>query len=687
MKTTYKIHPAIGIARVGNSPEQFYLAPEKTGALPIACDSQGNAIEQNGVEQTTTQMKDNEGRILRQGARFQIFVYDDANPEGRPLKIGDTIQGLDGSGKLLDIHWSVYLANKKASWYEFRELEGEHGYDTNHPLRNASITDDARSSLIIDPGVQTVSVRDHRHAEFARGENPGQAQTFPPPLVPNSIDTLGEMRTDDRGRLIVLGGHGNSGTFLEGLGNPAITNFANNDGWFDDVSDGPVTAVLEYYNEQNQNNAWAAVDEAAWILVGNPGYAPNIINIITLDDTLYDLFVRKFAYNTDLYGTDFSRRVQVDATNPADLTSWRNGAKRWNPNYYPYFYRDIWPILLRPYNAQWVTDFLGISHAAHEIGPRGDFDESKVSQPPAHGDDPYRSLRMFVYDALRKPGQDNSFQNASALPDNRIYGKPLMPLLCGDNPLSNTLPAKFLTMTPTQIFLLHQWAIGKFINEKNEGISEDQIEPTRQKGVEIDRGVLSNALGGSFCPGGEIGWIIRNPAIYSKPYRINWNSSFLPRAGSGRIVPAEFFPPQLSLTEDFEAGLEPGDLTKRSALPWQADFNECSTQAIDVTYRNWCELFDDGRNDPALKPKNRKVVITLWWPAHRPMQVYKLKGPAAIYPPDKPGSYKQVDWATGIPQTAAGDLKMVTAWADLGFVLENPSAAPTNGVPPYTEVD
>lgn len=31
----YKIHPAIGIARVGNSPIAFYLAPESTGTLPI----------------------------------------------------------------------------------------------------------------------------------------------------------------------------------------------------------------------------------------------------------------------------------------------------------------------------------------------------------------------------------------------------------------------------------------------------------------------------------------------------------------------------------------------------------------------------------------------------------------------------------------------------------------------------
>ena len=30
--------------------------------------------------------------------------------------------------------------------------------------------------------------------------------------------------------------------------------------------------------------------------------------------------------------------------------------------------------------------------------------------------------------------------------------------------------------------------------------------------------------------------------------------------------------------------MQPGDLTKYSGIPWQSDFNECSTQMIDVTY-------------------------------------------------------------------------------------------------------
>ena len=86
-----------------------------------------------------------------------------------------------------------------------------------------------------------------------------------------------------------------------------------------------------------------------------------------------------------------------------------------------------------------------------------------------------------------------------------------MPLLCGDNPLSNEIPSKFLRLTDTQLFLLRQWADGKFINEQLEDITPAPLP----EGVALDRGVLGNALGGSFCPGAEASWIMRNPAIYS----------------------------------------------------------------------------------------------------------------------------------------------------------------------------
>ncbi|HVZ35986.1 MAG TPA: LodA/GoxA family CTQ-dependent oxidase [Polyangiaceae bacterium] len=33
-KATYRIHPALGFARVGNAPDAFYLEPTREGGLP-----------------------------------------------------------------------------------------------------------------------------------------------------------------------------------------------------------------------------------------------------------------------------------------------------------------------------------------------------------------------------------------------------------------------------------------------------------------------------------------------------------------------------------------------------------------------------------------------------------------------------------------------------------------------------
>ena len=82
--------------------------------------------------------KDPQGCVKRQAARFRIYAYDDANPQGRELKVSDTVtfvQQRSGqliTAKLLDINWTVYLANKKASWYRFEALDGEHGYSASH---------------------------------------------------------------------------------------------------------------------------------------------------------------------------------------------------------------------------------------------------------------------------------------------------------------------------------------------------------------------------------------------------------------------------------------------------------------------------------------------------------------------------------------------------------------------------
>jgi hypothetical protein len=172
--------------------------------------------------------------------------------------------------------------------------------------------------------------------------------------------------------------------------------------------------------------------------------------------------------------------------------------------------------------------------------------------------------------------------------------------------------------------------------------------------VALDRGVLGNALGGAFCPGAEACWIMRNPAIYSAPYRIQMAASATPGSLSQpAVVPGVDTPASIA------DGLEPGDLTKYSAVPWQADFNECTNQDVDYTYENWNLIESQSTGDTFTD----LTWLTYWWPAHRPNNVPLQGGGSGAWSPT--------------PNTHAGDLTMVTIWSQLGFVVPATDWTPT----------
>jgi len=139
----YRIEPSIGIARVGDSEDSFYLSPKEIGGPPLECDEFGNV---GTPARPVQRYKDDKMRVKRQGAQFRIFRYDSANPHDR-TEIGI------GNGAA-SIEWTVHLANKKAAWYSFSELLGNlyltgeysetNSYQhQNVPFRNAGVTSPA----------------------------------------------------------------------------------------------------------------------------------------------------------------------------------------------------------------------------------------------------------------------------------------------------------------------------------------------------------------------------------------------------------------------------------------------------------------------------------------------------------------------------------------------------------------
>ncbi len=610
MTATYRIHPSIGIARVGNSDGEFYIEPARTGGLPAECDSNGNETIRSGAPVPVTKFKDKDGKVRRQGSKFRIFKVEGDKEKEITL----------GSPDVEAITWEVHIANKKAAWYGFSELQGntlystptfDNSYSGQHiDLRNKKQTT-GRQKLIIDPGPRSISGKNQK-VEIGSGNIPGD---YPFGSFPGKtkygfdITKLGDLLTDDSGRLLVLGGMGNAG------GDEPITSFAGADSWHDDVSDGYVACTVKLKGGEE-------ITLHAWVIVGSPKFAPEIDNICTLSDVMLDVAIRYQHSNPDIF----------------DVAKWP-ATGGWNKDYVINFQRDVAPIFERPKRYQWVSNVqcmmsfasLNINFKDHSAGNK--------------------KYRQKYFSFFRRP-DPHSGDHMTLYKDNI----PMQPMNSGSNSVSNELIDKFLTLTPTQYFFLEQWAEGKF-----------QIKPLNgYPGIsEKDQSSVGNCVGLPMCPGIEVTWNTQNPAIYSAPYQIKTRHEDQYYMKNGLSPDAD---------ETDGNGCEPGDLTKRMAIPWQADFFECTVQFINFT-------------DPKLNAdKNGPIppaYYAYWWPPQSPWDV--ISGVLTAQEQDAAGipAGLQVNFARGVNDFS----QMIQAWSYLGFIVNNDLGEDRDLFPYFTETE
>src|ERR1043166_3394447 len=87
------IYPGIGVARLGNSQNDFYIGPEVPDPAPEPPGFYRDAI----------------GALKREAARFRIYGLNAEGRAGRGL-----------TAKEAKIERAGHLANKKSPWYQFR---------------------------------------------------------------------------------------------------------------------------------------------------------------------------------------------------------------------------------------------------------------------------------------------------------------------------------------------------------------------------------------------------------------------------------------------------------------------------------------------------------------------------------------------------------------------------------------
>lgn len=298
--TQVRIHPAIGIARVGNSPHGTFVGPECPGIPPHPDDGR---------------FKDAQSQVKRQAARFRCFGYNEAGDQWVELKHDDRVS----------ITWNVELANKKAcsqhatdddSWRN-RPRDKEHQKPTAEECRK----------LTINSGSMQVSGPNKKAS--GAGEITLEGETVPV--------FLGEVKTEADGNLLVLGGRGSAGSPKNReAGDP----FDNN-GWWDDTSDGPVTATVKIDG--------VAVEEVlgAWVVVAPPKFAPQLDTVTTLWDRLQDHFA---ALTNESVGTpSYTRDIQPVLQRARMMGAVHEGAdgnhSRWPEPLYGFYARrkiDSW---------------------------------------------------------------------------------------------------------------------------------------------------------------------------------------------------------------------------------------------------------------------------------------------------------------------------------------------------------
>src|SRR5262245_37428485 len=518
MPVEYRIHPAIGVARVGDSPDEYFIGPEAPGFAPTLTtpDDPAGASAQRGT------YKDAKSRVKRQGARFRIYEYT-TNAAGAVTKVRE-ITAADAR-----IEWEVHLANRKAAAQRIPESE-------EPPTGERRNKDEPEKGLIIDAGRHAISGANHGkkrlHGRFM-----------------NRVDVpIGDLLTDAAGRLIVLGGFGKSQSVPPGA---PLDSFANNDGWCDDTSDGPVRAKVTLHGAQTVEA------DPAWVLVAPPDFAPTIENVITLYDVVYDQ-TAKIA-DPSLAVTDTSRVS---------------------------FTKDIYPLLRRVSMIHWVSG-IAASREGHAAGGANDF-VSKVTLLSSNGADaaPERSR---IAGALRNPRT----------------GKGKMPKL----PMRTNKNVRAPFVTETQYKRMERWSQGTFDADwkgaEPTPVAFDRL-PDAEKPKALDRAALEACVGGPFFPGIEVSAIMLDASTYheKRPFRINIR-------------------------------LQPGTLTARMAIPWQADFRDCG---------------DEDHAD--------------WWPGQRPTHVRRR------------GSQQSAEW---VPDAWTHE-DMVNRWMQLGFLVEDKGSGRTEYV-------
>jgi hypothetical protein len=579
------IYPPIGIARIGNSEEYFFSQ-----------DIPGVAIPPKGG------YKDGDGRVKKQVARFRIYAFD---KDGNAL--GEITADANNS-----IDWRVDVANVKAAWYQFKNALDIPGGGIPVEYRNKNVSD--RSQLAITPSqvqISGINVRGEEY-DFDDGEFFGKKVK------------LGHVETDEDGRLLFFGGDGDSAS----KDNKAATTFANNEGWHDDTCDGVVRATVTIDGATFEA-------EPANVAVTPPDFGPGLYGVVTMNDVVQDLFIRKMNY----------------PDSAADGVV---------------FYEHIYPILTHMTDTQWVNQ--GFFMLFGQNSPSNFRDPELVKQLESPAPE-HETVRRRVFEWFRNP-ESSSYSPAQVPP---FYGD-------GFSEYAKVAIAN-LPITITQYNRLELWAKGEFTTgAPKQYVPFEDLSPAEQIDA-LNQAPMEECLGGPFHPGIELTWPMRQEQMWKRPYRLNvvdegeaTDLDFGSLLSPAIVLGETLLPRSIDGTTHGKEGDElkpgplaksgPGALTRWLGVPWQTDEASCLS-GYDLT------LY---------------LPLPSFWAARVPNQVFSEDGYArSIEAGDlniaqrlKHFDYRQ-DWLRDLGSVYETKINnMIAEWHELGIIAKTESPVANN---------
>lgn len=608
-----RIHPGMGIARLGNSDE-YYIGPESPG---IVVDPGGKG----GPGPDGGSYRDDKMRLKRQAQRYRIYGYDAS---------GKVVAELNADSDSVDtIKWRVHVRNMKAANYAF---QGAYLFDPDK-LRNPSIQPDKkpieRDQLIIDPGVQTIGTENNTSVTLKGdifsgikdGKLPGylKYQGYTPADPSKEVNVkykeaigieLGQLHLDKKQRLVFVPSPGKSECVTSPkveLSNPSefhnppngpyqgqdpLTNqfaYFNVPGWWDDtcggeidvkikLKDGRVLSTRDNNDERNPKNG-------AWIVTAPPKYSPYMYHVVSILDRVFEAF------------------PEADP----------NHGKKTN------FYRDVYPILAKACNYGWVSpQAAGVDPSTRNLahGPKqaGNLLSVKNIKAFEHNGEESKAARKQIYaimrhaeggklvDTLRPapPERPESYKKVkntgsriNKMP--RLWGTAGKPLQ--NQQLGHDLPNQYLSLTDWQLKRMEHWANGHFETGSIEQPKSLQKLPLEQQPIAMDSAALEPTIGGGFHPGIEFPYLILYKEKFAEAFRVQKNT-------------------------------EPGSVAAFMSCPWQGDFWSCNiawwpVQRPDIvfdydkksqtrTYKEWFRGFDEMGN--LLSPTDGYNQMVYAWP-------------------------------------------------------------------------